>query len=67
MFTSFYFSSERGRFLQFRGEMFNRFNMPHNPNAAIGRAGAETISSAGSKPTFQRTSRNAQLALKIYF
>ncbi|HTM51643.1 MAG TPA: TonB-dependent receptor [Bryobacteraceae bacterium] len=69
MFKNFYFSADRRRSLQFRGEMFNLFNTPqfNNPNAAIGGTGAGTISTAGSKPTFQRTSRSIQFALKLYF
>jgi hypothetical protein len=69
MFKSFYFSGEHRRSVQFRAEMFNLSNTPqfNNPNAAIGGAGVGSISSAGSKPTFQRTSRNIQLALKLYF
>jgi len=69
MFKNFYFSSDHRRSLQFRGEMFNLFNTPqfNNPNASIGGTGAGTISTAGSKPTFQRTSRNIQFALKLYF
>jgi hypothetical protein len=69
MFKSFYFSSDQRRSLQFRAEMFNLFNTPqfNNPAAAIGATGAGSISSAGSKPTFQRTSRNVQFALKVYF
>jgi len=54
---------------EFRGEAFNISNTPqfNNPNAAIGTGAAGTISSAGSKTTFQRTSRQLQLALKFYF
>jgi hypothetical protein len=69
MFKSFYFSSEHKRSLQFRGEVFNIFNTPefNNPATGVGQGGGGAISSAGSKPTFQRTSRNIQLALKFYF
>jgi hypothetical protein len=63
------FSSDAARRIEFRCEMFNLFNTPqfNNPNAAIGAPQAGVISSAGSKATFQRTSRQIQLALKIYF
>ena len=55
--------------LQFRGEFFNIANTPqlNNPNASIGANGAGQITSAGSPATFQRTSREIQLALKLYF
>jgi hypothetical protein len=58
-----------GRRIQFRAEAFNVFNTPqfNNPNAQIGFAGAGKITSAGSPPLFQRTSREIQLALKVYF
>jgi hypothetical protein len=58
-----------GRRLQFRAEAFNLFNTPqfNNPNAQIGFAGVAKITSAGSPPLFQRTSREIQLALKLYF
>jgi len=69
MFKSFYLSADRKRSLQFRGEIFNIFNTPefNNPGTGVGAGGGGVISSAGSKPTFQRTSRNIQLALKLYF
>ena len=55
--------------VQFRAEMFNIFNTPqfNNPAAAIGSPTAGVISSAGSPLTFQRTSREVQMALKLYF
>ena len=69
MFKNFYLPGDRRRLLQFRGETFNLFNTPqfNNPSSSVGGTGAGTISSAGSKPTFQRTSRNIQFALKLYF
>jgi hypothetical protein len=64
-----YISGDRSRYLQFRVETFNLFNTPqfNNPNAAIGSAIAGTISSAGQPADFTRTSRQIQLALKLYF
>jgi hypothetical protein len=58
-----------GHRIQFRAEAFNVFNTPqfNNPNAQTGFAGAGKITSAGSPPLFQRTSREIQLALKVYF
>jgi hypothetical protein len=58
-----------GRRIQFRAEAFNVLNTPqfNNPNAQIGFAGVGKITSAGSPPLFQRTSREIQLALKLYF
>ena len=58
-----------GRHIQFRAEAFNVLNTPqfNNPNAQIGFAGVAKIISAGSPPLFQRTSREVQLALKLYF
>jgi hypothetical protein len=57
------------RRIEFRGEFFNLFNTPqfNNPAAGIGSATAGLINAAGSKSTFQRTSRQVQLVLKIYF
>jgi hypothetical protein len=57
------------RSIEFRAEMFNISNKPqfNNPNASIGSPSAGVISSAGSPLTFQRTSRQIQLAMKLYF
>ena len=57
------------RHLQFRAEAFNVLNTPqfNNPNAQIGNPAAGTITSAGAPLLFQRTSRQIQLALKLYF
>jgi len=59
----------RGWRLQLRGEFFNLANRPqfNNPNASIGSQEAGRITTAGSQATFQRTSRQVQLALKLYF
>jgi hypothetical protein len=58
-----------GRRIQFRAEAFNVFNTPqfNNPNAQIGFAGSGKVTSAGSPPLFQRTSREIQLAIKVHF
>jgi hypothetical protein len=55
--------------LQFRAEVFNILNTPqfNNPNASIGSSTAGTITGAGNPPLFQRTSREIQLALKLYW
>lgn len=55
--------------VQFRAEMFNVTNTPqfNQPNSAIGNPQAGVINSAGSPPSFQRTSRQIQLALKFIF
>ncbi len=55
--------------VQFRGEAFNITNTPqlNNPNSNIGSNGAGIISNAGSPATFQRTSRQIQVALKLYW
>jgi hypothetical protein len=69
LFKDFFFSADQVRRLQFRAECFNVSNTPqfNNPNASIGSAAAGTISAAGAPLTFQRTSRQIQLALKLYF
>lgn len=66
---SFAITETPRRSLEFRAEMFNVSNTPqfNNPNASIGSANAGIISSAGSPQTFQRTSRQIQLAMKLYF
>lgn len=55
--------------LEYRSEFFNIFNTPqfNNPNSSVGSQSAGVISSAGSKATFQRTSRQIQMVLKLYF
>ena len=67
-FKNFSLGAEARR-LQFRAEAFNVFNTPqfNNPNAQIGSPQVGRITSAGSPPLFQRTSREIQLALKLYF
>jgi hypothetical protein len=68
MFKDFYFRENREH-LQFRAEAFNVFNTPqfNNPNTQIGNPAAGTITSAGAPLLFQRTSRQIQLALKLYW
>ena len=63
--------TERVR-LQFRAEFFNAFNTPqfNNPRGAGVRVGAGAmgrITRAGSEPTLQRTQRQVQMALKLFF
>ena len=60
---------EHGPRVEFRAEAFNALNTPqfNNPNASIGFAGVAKITGAGSPSTYQRTSRQVQLALKLYF
>jgi hypothetical protein len=59
----------RLRGLQFRAEAFNLANTPqfNNPNSQIGNLSVGQITSAGQPPLFQRTSREIQLALKLYW
>lgn len=66
-FKNFRFTESRR--LEFRAEAFNALNTPqfNNPNAAIGFSGVAKITSAGSPTVYQRTSRQIQLALKLYF
>ena len=68
-FKNVAFSEDGRRRVQFRAEMFNIFNTPqfNNPNAQIGFSGVGQITSAGNPPLFQRTSREIQMALKLYF
>jgi len=69
IFKDFNFSQDGARRLQMRAETFNVFNKPqfNNPNAQIGSTAAGTITSAGAPLLFQRTSREIQIAAKIYF
>jgi hypothetical protein len=69
VFKNFYVGKERARRVQFRAEAFNALNRPqfNNPNAQIGFDGVARIISAGNPPLFQRTSREIQLALKLYW
>jgi hypothetical protein len=55
--------------MEFRSEFFNIFNTPqfNNPSSSVGSTLAGYITGAGSKQTFQRTSRQIQLALKLYW
>jgi hypothetical protein len=66
---NFPFTEEGSRSLQFRADAFNIFNTPqfNLPNATVGAAGAGTITSAGSPITLQRTSREIQLGLRLFF
>ncbi len=68
-FKNLYLHQDQRYYAQFRGEFFNLFNTPqfNNPASGIGNPTAGQITSAGSKPTLQRTSRQIQLALKLFF
>ncbi len=69
LFKEFYFNEKPDKHLQFRAEAFNVLNTPqfNNPNTQIGNPAAGTITAAGAPLLFQRTSRQIQLALKLYF
>ncbi len=69
LFKDFRLSEKGDRRLQFRVEAFNAFNTPqfNNPDVRIGFSGVGRITSAGNPPIYQRTSRQVQLALKLYF
>jgi hypothetical protein len=69
LFKSIVFNEGGTRRLQFRAETFNILNTPqfNNPNAQIGNQAAGTITSAGAPLLYQRTSRQIQLALKLYW
>jgi outer membrane receptor protein involved in Fe transport len=60
---------EGAPYFELRGEVFNISNTPqfNNPNSTVGSVGQGNISSAGSPPSFQRTSRQIQLGAKFYF
>jgi hypothetical protein len=67
LFKNFAFTESRR--VEFRAEAFNALNTPqfNNPNASIGFTGVAVITSAGSPTVYQRTSRQIQLAVKLYF
>jgi hypothetical protein len=69
LFKNIAFNESRSHHLQFRAEAFNALNTPqfNNPNAQIGNTAAGIITSAGAPLLYQRTSRQLQLALKLYF
>ena len=69
LFKTVHFNEAATRYLQLRAEAFNVFNTPqfNNPNSQIGSVTAGQITSAGQPVLFQRTSREIQLAAKLYF
>jgi hypothetical protein len=69
LFKNVAFNRDASRYIQFRVEAFNAFNTPqfNSPNANIGNPAAGTITSAGTPILFQRTSRQVQLAAKLYW
>jgi hypothetical protein len=69
IFKDIVFNETASRHLQFRAESFNVLNTPqfNNPNAQIGNVAVATITSAGAPLLYQRTSRQIQLALKLYW
>ena len=69
LFKDLDFNTDGSRRLQIRVETFNIFNTPqfNNPSSSIGSTNAGTISSAGAPLLFQRTSREIQLAMKLYW
>ena len=69
VFKDFFLSADQGTAAAFRAECFNVSNTPqfNNPAASYRHARGGIISAAGAPLTFQRTSREIQLALKLYF
>lgn len=69
LFKNIPLGQDTSRKLQIRAEAFNVANTPqfNNPVNTIGAAGAGSITSAGSPFTFQRLSREVQVAAKFYF
>lgn len=67
VFKKFVF--REGRWLEFRAESFNLFNTPqfNSPNGNLGSPAVGRITSAGSPISLQRTSRQIQFGLKLYF
>ena len=68
MFKNFALNGVSTRHVQIRAEAFNITNRPqfNSPLSTIGAPGAGAITSAGSPNTFQRMSREVQLAIKLY-
>ncbi len=72
LFKNVAINRDGSRYIQLRVETFNTFNTPqfNNPTGTslqIGNISAGTITSAGAPLLFQRTSREVQLAAKLYW
>jgi hypothetical protein len=75
LFKNVTFNRDGSRYIQFRMETFNTFNTPqfNNPTGTAlqittnGTGNAGAITSAGAPLLFQRTSREIQLAAKLYW
>ena len=68
VFKNFALNRVSARHVQIRAEAFNITNRPqfNSPLSTTGAPGAGAITSAGSPNTFQRMSREVQLAIKLY-
>jgi Carboxypeptidase regulatory-like domain len=69
LFKNISLNKDGNRYIQLRAESFNIFNTPqfNLPNTSIGTPAAGTITSAGQPQLYQRTSRQIQLAGKLYW
>jgi hypothetical protein len=69
LFKNIKLGADGTRRLQLHLETFNVFNTPqfNNPISTIGSSTAGTITSAGTPVLFERTSRELQLAAKLYW
>ncbi len=69
LFKNITLNKDGNLYIQLRAESFNIFNTPQFdlPNTSIGTPAAGTITSAGQPQLYQRTSRQIQLAGKLYW